>query len=292
MAEIAQQRLDDPQDQEMDRIFQLIYKRNRGPDSPAYQYLRGECLIQASKTLELELTYEPKDFTQSVPNWIESTALENSNYRFYCDNDPQDINGRSRWTLRPDPTHSTPRNYMLNALRPRLPQPPNFMWYQEWWDLWNGIHMGKTRGCQEPGVMAETYFMSWATPGHRNPKASVTRQNPRGHLNSLASFDDVASMVILHEVLGDEGIAYGWRRMMELDEVQATLNADSHAFFCLLANLADYGWRLDRRIYQAREGVLVYDPTLRRRPQQQPHPKREFDLHVMESESTCINETT
>ena len=87
-----------------------------------------------------------------------------ANYRYYCDNDVQSLNGTSRWELRPDP-EERPEGYVPQRDRPRLP-PSNddTIQYQEWVDFENGIFMGPTEGCQTPSaaddkavLLAETY---------------------------------------------------------------------------------------------------------------------------------------
>lgn len=79
-----------------------------------------------------------------------------SNVRYYCDNDPQIINGGSRWTLRPDPPNP-PQGYVPQRFRQRYDDSNPNAEHQEWEDLTNDIIMGDSNGCLDPGTMAETF---------------------------------------------------------------------------------------------------------------------------------------
>ena len=58
-----------------------------------------------------------------------------SNYRYYCDNDPMDMAGNTRWTLRPDPAPwQRTLNYTPQKFRNWRQEP-----YQEWEDVTNGV---------------------------------------------------------------------------------------------------------------------------------------------------------
>ena len=98
---------------------------------------------------------------------------EAANYRFYCDNDPQDVNGGTRWSLRPDPPYNQRgQNYVLNRLR--QPWPIVQTGYQDWEDTINGVFIGRSRGCQDPGTQAETFTQGFAIQGETLPKAVIS----------------------------------------------------------------------------------------------------------------------
>ena len=82
-----------------------------------------------------------------------------SNYRYYCDNDPQGEN--TRWQLREDP-QSIPFGYIPQRLRSRTAPQPNQdnagYQFQEWYDPRNGIEMGRLiPGCNAADVVGVTY---------------------------------------------------------------------------------------------------------------------------------------
>ena len=102
----------------------------------------------------------------------ETTSQTLSNYRYYCDGDPMDTNGSSRWTLRRDPVFRPP-DYVPQASRTRAnlvdlpptdsPMPLPAEPYQEWEDRSNGFIMGRTSGCNDlPRRSAYSYTVqSW-----------------------------------------------------------------------------------------------------------------------------------
>lgn len=70
-----------------------------------------------------------------------------ANFRYYCDDDPQSIDGGTRWTLRPDP-NPLPQGYVAQRQRPRASDPlrqPGQA-YQEWEDIANGMLDPRTIG--------------------------------------------------------------------------------------------------------------------------------------------------
>ena len=87
-----------------------------------------------------------KDILSSLADMTSTKDREAANYRYYCDNDPQDMDGGTRWTLRPDPS-PTPSGYVRQRDRLRPPDRP----YQEWEDRTNELVMGNLPyGCQHP----------------------------------------------------------------------------------------------------------------------------------------------
>ena len=61
-----------------------------------------------------------------------------SNYRYFCDNDPQAPDGGTRWSLRPDVTNPPigyqPQKERVGRLQNEIP-------YQEWEDIRNGVSL-------------------------------------------------------------------------------------------------------------------------------------------------------
>ncbi|KAL9114258.1 MAG: hypothetical protein Q9227_001680 [Pyrenula ochraceoflavens] len=104
-------------------------------------------------------------------------------------------------------------------------------------------------------------------------------QNARVGSGPLDAFRRMTAMVVLHEfghawpfVLPDQRSptvegqsAAGWRDVQMLDDVQSINNADNYAYYCLIAGLADRGWRVE--LGSAEEvsgGLLVQDPSIMR----------------------------
>ncbi|KAL9624844.1 MAG: hypothetical protein Q9160_000890 [Pyrenula sp. 1 TL-2023] len=98
-----------------------------------------------------------------------------ANVRIYCDDDPQDLNGNSRWTLRPDISNPPP-GYTPQAQRPRFSDAqPNEEYLEVWEDLLNGMLMGRTGGCKDPNTAAETYILERpGSTGQAHPRATMT----------------------------------------------------------------------------------------------------------------------
>ena len=83
-----------------------------------------------------------------------------ANYRFYCDNDRLDPNGRSRWKLRKDPPPSQrPYGYVLMKDRPlygSVLAARSGIW-SEWEDRDNGILKFASQDCYKPNMRAVAY---------------------------------------------------------------------------------------------------------------------------------------
>ena len=141
MALTANNRLISQKDIYTATIFDRIFKRPKmSPDinnQPQYQSV-------AALFLEVALM-------------TETSNRQDSNYRFYCDNDPQSINGGTRWTLREDPPlNARPADYVPQ--RDRTSRYHNRPPTQEWEDKLNGMMMGSTAGCEAEGHhLAVTY---------------------------------------------------------------------------------------------------------------------------------------
>ncbi|KAL9114839.1 MAG: hypothetical protein Q9227_001082 [Pyrenula ochraceoflavens] len=122
-------------------MFYIIFKTTRTENN-----LRAVEQVESILTRLVEMT--PTD------------ERDSSNYRFYCDDDPQSLDGTSRWTLRPDPAFP-PTGYRPQRERPRvpIPPPPGFspMPHQEWQDVDNGVVMGTSTGCQNPNALGVTF---------------------------------------------------------------------------------------------------------------------------------------
>ena len=56
--------------------------------------------------------------------------------------------------------------------------------------------------------------------------------------------------------------AFGWSDVQNLNNpFSAMNNADSYAYYILLVNLADRGWRLSRNPSMAYAGTLICEPS-------------------------------
>ena len=67
----------------------------------------------------------------------ETSVHGEASYRYYCDNDPQDESGGTRWTLREDPPYDQrPTGYLPQRERSLRTGTRN---YQEWEDTLNGV---------------------------------------------------------------------------------------------------------------------------------------------------------
>ncbi|KAL9110921.1 MAG: hypothetical protein Q9227_004536 [Pyrenula ochraceoflavens] len=128
---------------------------------------------------------------------IERTASRTgSNYRFYCDNDAQDLtgSGTGRWKLRRDIDEPRPDGYQLQRDRPSFRDvAPNEAW-QEFEDQFNRLLFGATSGCHGLETKAQTYTepMPGDLAGQNPLRATVTicdkqlKADPR-----LDSLDDI-----------------------------------------------------------------------------------------------------
>ncbi|KAL9113363.1 MAG: hypothetical protein Q9227_002404 [Pyrenula ochraceoflavens] len=99
-----------------------------------------------------------------------------ANFRFYCDNDPQDVDGNSRWRLKQDPYPLPPHPYVRQIDRPPYSEDTETSEpFREWVDYQNGVEMGETNGCQHPLTDAETYYITTPKfPGQKQPRATIT----------------------------------------------------------------------------------------------------------------------
>ncbi|KAL9619673.1 MAG: hypothetical protein Q9160_005693 [Pyrenula sp. 1 TL-2023] len=243
----------------------------------------------------------PRD--ENGPGWgfagmIQTLNRAQANVRYYCDNDPQNINGGSRWTLRPDPPNPPP-GYIPQRFRQRYDDRNPNVEHQEWEDLTNDIMMGDTNGCLDPGTMAETYHIKRpGTAGQQVDRVTTTicdttlnsrvhsfddvpakkdlseLVNPVQGLTNMDAFRAVSSFTVLHEGMHmlpwyihdvespsdpDDG-AYSWDDCMDMNLAGDALdNANNYVFFAFLAKLADRHFRLSKITSEADQGKLVYD---------------------------------
>ncbi|KAL9110329.1 MAG: hypothetical protein Q9227_005060 [Pyrenula ochraceoflavens] len=191
-----------------------------------------------------------------------------ANYRYYCDGDPQDPDGGTRWTLRPDPI-SAPQDYVRQEDREQFDpdiELEHQIPYQEWEDISDGVMMGASIGCQNEDTEAEEFHVQTHDDGggfliepvHLPPiRAAIIDDVPyygRDDQDGLDSQDSQDSPG------GQNGLAYGWKAVQDLSATQSLKNVDNVVYFALLATLADRGFRLfDQGVYQGR---LVWDPAV------------------------------
>ncbi|KAL9106973.1 MAG: hypothetical protein Q9227_008096 [Pyrenula ochraceoflavens] len=169
MARRANERLHDNDDEYMARIFFKIFKVNRN-DEEVFAWLDRTCLENSMTDPTSSTDSIIEGVTHDAPTWAPNLNRLASNYRIYCDNDPQDPDGYSRWTLRDPP--GFPQAYVINRERPN-----NNLWYPQWrdWrDRTNGVRMGPTRGCQTPQVQAVTYSSAWRKRGQPSERERAT----------------------------------------------------------------------------------------------------------------------
>ncbi|KAL9615885.1 MAG: hypothetical protein Q9160_009183 [Pyrenula sp. 1 TL-2023] len=165
-----------------------------------------------------------------------------ANVRYYCDDDPQNVNGGSRWTLRPDP-NPLPQGYVPQRQRPPASQAQAGQAYQEWEDVANDITQLTNPSVRHPGIEAF------------NAMTSFVLLHEGTHLPGL-DIDDLNSP----NPRGNHVVAYGWLDVQDLaTSAQSLNNADNYTYFSLLAVLADRHFRLSKTPAEARDGKLVYD---------------------------------
>ncbi|KAL9109028.1 MAG: hypothetical protein Q9227_006268 [Pyrenula ochraceoflavens] len=139
-----------------------------------------------------------------------------ANLRYYCDNDPMNTDGGTRWTLRPDPpVPQQPANYVLQRdreshhfLADMRNQP-----FQEWEDGTNGIYMfDKTPGCNNAyvaqGALAYDFTID-TLPDDTNTwdRATVTVCDAQLGVH-YHSFDDLLEGRELHNDVNVDDIGF------------------------------------------------------------------------------------
>ncbi|KAL9113194.1 MAG: hypothetical protein Q9227_002529 [Pyrenula ochraceoflavens] len=136
-----------PRDPLAVQYFERIFAPGGRPGEDAY-----EKRVKATVSELGHPTLEP-----GISGIEPTTQRQQANYRYYCDNDPQDIQGTSRWKLKKDPPLSDrPPSYI--PMRKRVskqdarPGQPT----REWEDRDNGVQMDGT-GCHGEKAAAVTY---------------------------------------------------------------------------------------------------------------------------------------
>ncbi|KAL9109655.1 MAG: hypothetical protein Q9227_005692 [Pyrenula ochraceoflavens] len=225
-----------------------------------------------------------------------------ANYRYYCDNDPQDPrkNSTTRWKLRSD----VPKQYQHSGYIPQQDRPP---WaehefgqpYQEFEDRDNGMLMGAGTGCQSTierlpqGVTYTLKRPGRPPPGQPEMRATITICNvlfkhiSRPDLASLEqpvvsllpvyAISSLPTYTILHEACHLppwNGVDYswgaseeGWSEIQNLRIGQKMVNPDNYVYFSLVLATLSYKWPIAKTPKLAR--LSDPDRALRLSPDEQ-----------------------
>ncbi|KAL9623771.1 MAG: hypothetical protein Q9160_002002 [Pyrenula sp. 1 TL-2023] len=282
MAQRAGTRLHDHGDQLQASYFERLFKKPPNQDQSLFE------TVEDIIGLDEHSYHGPFGIAGLRP--VSTGERADADLRIFCDNDRKDPRpgARTRWKLRPDPIENSNPNYVPQRQRPEYdPNSPNG-WYREWWDETNGIIMGKSGGCGDSKTQAITYVKSASKPA-AGPVNRVT-MTLRGRFHTIASLPDATdftglneyrlptniasnnyptrggidflsaftSFVILHEPPRgpSEETAYGWRNINAISEAGAEFNADTYAYFCLLAKLQDRGFRISEDPDDSYDGDL------------------------------------
>ncbi|KAL9105773.1 MAG: hypothetical protein Q9227_009121 [Pyrenula ochraceoflavens] len=207
-----------------------------------------------------------------------TSTRQHANLRYYCDNDPMDEAGGTRWTLRPDPPPSQrPRYYLTQRRRVRnsiiaaLGDEP----FQEWQDLANGINMlAKTPGCNNEIVFQ--YVLSYIVPiVSPLDNMNVCDRQLAGQLHSFGdilegrnlhsgvsvedmNFESMTAVAIFREfcftfnpnyyslAYGLDERIIGWRDVLDVATTERTLSEPSSViWYAIIAMLSTRGFYLD-----------------------------------------------
>ncbi|KAL9105743.1 MAG: hypothetical protein Q9227_009131 [Pyrenula ochraceoflavens] len=267
--------LNDPDDPYNASIFQLIFNTTPRTDS-------GQAV-----TDRLQDIFQALVLMQHVNHELRG------NFRYHCDNDR--LGGSSRWQLKRDP-ENPPSNYIPQAQRPMFPDTINGQ-YQEWVDRDNQIQMGPNRGCQDPGVLAQTYDAGpvWVQyPGYPQAMIEATTTicdlafdvlHPTvvfiTHTHALVEmnidrFTMTTSFVILHQFTNfppwrldnielprdNERRGAPWQNVIAIgDTFRSLQNADSLAYFALIARLKDLNYFFGENQEWTREGRMFWQSS-------------------------------
>ena len=82
--------------------------------------------------------------------------------------------------------------------------------------------------------------------------------------------------------------AYGWYDVQKLSADQSIFNAENYVFYCLLAALADRGWRLSKRRVMEEGGKLVQDNTLRHNRKRAVGDLKDLDWDLPRANGTTV----
>ncbi|KAL9105778.1 MAG: hypothetical protein Q9227_009080 [Pyrenula ochraceoflavens] len=201
----------------------------------------------------------------------------NANFRFYCDNDRLD---GGRWRLRSDPPpEQRPRDYVLQAdrsfiLNRRSPRQP----FQEFEDPTNQILMGESAGCHKEQNQAASYRELIETSSQPLLRATITVG-----FKIAAMFPMVADQFFIisfatehplsspksskahrhrRAVIGEQaggartGSILRWQDLLALEPGRQIGSTINYVYFAMLAHLRDFGYRLARNEYKARNGIF------------------------------------
>ncbi|KAL9618397.1 MAG: hypothetical protein Q9160_006905 [Pyrenula sp. 1 TL-2023] len=202
----------------------------------------------------IELKADPND--RNFDN-LDEQYRKKSNVRVYCDNDPQETDGSSRWKLWPDRAREDwpeTGDYVPNSRRPR-PDPGVPPPHQTWFDEVNDI----------------TQF----------PRPLPGQPWPEGFKGPLDAFQAMTAFTLAHEFLhvkhlnmydqpsphpppdNPDRLAYLWDECINLATSQLKMaNVNNVVYFSLLSTLRDRQWRLAPDPSDWRAGKLVRDESL------------------------------
>ncbi|KAL9106061.1 MAG: hypothetical protein Q9227_008847 [Pyrenula ochraceoflavens] len=237
------------------------------------------------------------EFTRLIPTWKSYPDLDRrkAHYRFYCDNDDW-----SRWRLREDPDEPWPDEYVEEAFRGEgygeFQDVPNGM-------LSLGLPKCHDPSVQVATYTTNAYIHHYISPFPRtlfticdshisrsHNFQSIRYLSPArklrefinsgrsGRLGTLDLFQSMTSVILLHEIAhawpflihsqksptSEDELALNWRDVQLLDDLQSLQNAQNYVYYCLIAELADLGWRVELGPEgELSRGILIEDPSVR-----------------------------